>query len=88
MLECDTQSKLTRRRMESEEEDNNYITYLGNHAIMVNNSPCDRGVKELIRIIDSKRMMEEYCEEKFKVNHKLIDIEAQCHFIQSYKECT
>ena len=54
MLECDTQSKLTRRRMESEEEDKNYITYLGNHAITVNNSSCDRGVKELIRIIDSK----------------------------------
>ena len=54
MLECDTQSKLICRRMEIEEEDNKYIRYIGNHAITVNDVPCNRGVKELIRNIDSR----------------------------------
>ena len=80
MLECDTQSKLIRRRMENEEEDNKYINYIGNHALLVDNVPCDRGVKELIRKIDSRRMMKEYCKEKFKSNSRLIDIEARYQF--------
>ena len=63
-----------------EEEDNKDIRYIGNHALTVNDVPCDRGVKELIRNIDSRRMMEKYCEEKFKSNYGLIDIEARCQF--------
>ena len=56
MLECDTQSKLIRKRMEEVNDDNVYMTYLGNYVITVNDIPCDRGVKEMIRIIDSKKM--------------------------------
>ena len=58
MSECDTQSKLIRKRMETVNKDNVDIKYLGNHAVSVNNVPCDRGIKEMIRIINSNKIAE------------------------------
>ena len=48
MLECDEQSKLIRKRMETTNEENVNVKFLGNHAVSVNNVPCDRGIKEMI----------------------------------------
>ena len=80
MLECDTQSKLIRRDMEKEQEDVVNIKHIGNHALLVDNIPCDRGVKELIRLIDSNRMAQQMCKNKFKENYHLIDIKARGQF--------
>ena len=49
ILECNTQSKLIRKRMETEQEDNKYITCLGNYALTINDVLRDRRVKEMIR---------------------------------------
>ena len=78
--ECDVQSKLIRKRMENEEQDNNDITWVGNQSLVVNNTPCDRGIKELIRIIDSKQMLKQVYKDKFKKHHHLIDLEARNQF--------
>jgi len=77
-LECDTQSKMIRKRMEEQEDNNVYITYLGNYVISVDNVPCDRGIKEMVRLIDSKQMALQVCKDKFKENYLLVDIEARC----------
>ena len=44
--------------MEKEQEDMINIKYIRNHTLLINSVPCDRGVKELIRIIDSDRMVQ------------------------------
>ena len=41
MTEYDVQSKLIRKRIENEEQDNNDITWVGNQSIVVNNTPYD-----------------------------------------------
>ena len=80
MLECDEQSKLIRKRMEKTNEENVNVKFLGNHAVSVNNVPCDRGIKEMIRIIDSNKIAMEICKEKFKQHHHLVDLEARRQF--------
>ena len=77
MTECDTQSKLIRKRMEKEQQDKNYITWVRNQSIVVNNTLCDGGVKELTQIIDSRKMLQQACKDKFEKNHRLIDLEAR-----------
>ena len=68
---------MIRKRMEEQQDDNVYITYLGNHMILVDNVSCDRGIKEMVRLIDSKQMVLQVCKDKFKENHLLVDIEAR-----------
>ena len=78
MLECNAQSKLIRKRIESKQEDSKHAACLGIPALTANSVLCDRGVKEMIRIIDSKEIVKEMYKETFKQHHKLIDIEARC----------
>ena len=42
--------------MVKEQDDVHNIKYVGNHALIVENVPCDRGVKEVVRIIDSNKI--------------------------------
>ena len=66
--------------MENVQEANEEVKCIGNHALLVDNMPCDRGIKELMQNIDSRRMLAEYCQEKFKNKSQLIDLEARCQF--------
>jgi len=71
---------MIRKRMEEQQEDNVYITYLGNHMILVDNVSCDRGIKEMVRLIDSKQMVLQVCKDKFKENYLLVGIEVRYQF--------
>ena len=42
--------------------------------------PCDRGVKEVVRIIDLNKMARQVYKRKFKENHQLINLRARCQF--------
>ena len=77
MLECDMQSKLIRREMEKEQKDVINIKYIGNHALIVDGVPCDRGVEESIQLIDSDRMAQQVYKNKFKENYYLINIKSR-----------
>ena len=57
MLEWDTQSNLHRKSMEIEQEDVCTVKNAGNNFLLVDNVPCDRGIKELVRTIDSCGVM-------------------------------
>ena len=77
MLECDTQSKLIRRSIESEQNLVQKVKYVGNHILFVEGVPCNRGIKEMIRIIDSNKIAKQVYESKFYEYHELIDLRAQ-----------
>ena len=48
--------------------------------MIVENVPYDRGVKEVVRIIDSNRMAQQVCERKFKENYQLVNLRSRCQF--------
>ena len=43
------------------------------NAILVNNIPCDRGIKEIILIIDTNKIAEKIFKHIFKGNSKIVD---------------
>ena len=47
--------------METVNGDNIEVKYLRNHAVLVNNVLCDRGIKEMIWVIDSNKVAEQTC---------------------------
>ena len=48
--------------------------------MIANNVPCDRNTKELIRIIDSDAMARKICNNKFKQNSQLVNLQARKQF--------
>jgi len=66
--------------MEKEQEDVVNIKHIRNHALIVNNVPCDRGMKKLIRLIHSDRTAKQICKNKFKENYHLVSIKSRGQF--------
>jgi len=52
------------------------LKYIRNHALVVDKVPCDRSIKELIRLIDSNKMAKKVCKNKFKEYNEKIDLDA------------
>ena len=80
MVECDVQSKLIRKSLENENKPACTVSHVGKDALIVNSTPCDRGIKEVIRIIDPNRVMKKVCDEKFKENAEKVDMQARKQF--------
>ena len=74
MLECDTKSKVIRTSLENELEIENEIEYAGNYAMRIKKCLCDRGIKEMMRIINSNAIREKNYKSKYKEYHRLIDL--------------
>ena len=77
MVECDNQSKLIRKSLENENNDVCTVSHIGKDALIINKIPCDRGIKELVRIIDSHRVMRKICDDKFREHSDNIDVLAR-----------
>ena len=80
MVECNNQSKLICKLLENKDKFVCTVLYIGKDALIVNKTPCYRGIKELIRIIDSHRVMKKICNEKFKENPENADIQVRKQF--------
>ena len=52
VLECDTQSKMLRIKLEEYEKDIDKVKCLENHSIIVDNVLRNRRIKEMIRLIE------------------------------------
>jgi len=76
MHECDAQSKLLWKSMEEVNKEIVNLKYIGNHALVVDEVPCDRSTKELIRLIDSNKIAKKVCKNKFKEYNEQIDLNA------------
>ena len=53
------------------------IKYVGYYAVQVKDNLASNSVKEMIRIIDAKKEMEEYVKAKFPSNYDFIDISTR-----------
>ena len=80
MKECDVNSKEIRRSLENETGDVSTVNCVGNNALIVNGVPCDRSIKETVRIIDSNAMAMRMCKHKFKDKANLVNLSARKQF--------
>ena len=78
--ECDVNSKALRRSLESEQEATCTVNCVGNNALIVNDAPCDRNVKETVRLIDSNETAMKTCRHKFKDRANLVNLNARKQF--------
>ena len=80
MHECNVQSKLLQKSIEKVNEEIMNLKYIGNHALVIDEVPCDRSTKELIHIIDSNKMAKKVYKNKFKEYNEQIDLNARKQF--------
>ena len=48
-----------------------------NNSIVVNNVLCDRGIKEMIRIIEMSKIVVKICPYKFRNNSNIVDLQVK-----------
>jgi len=76
MREINTKSKEIRLTIELNEVINN-IPHIWNYAVLVNNIQYDRGIKEIVWKIDSKKNAIDAIMQLFEDNHEIIDLESR-----------
>ena len=81
MNEYDVQSKLIRKLLEDKKEAISTAKYVKKEVLTADNELCDRGIKELVRLIDSNKTAMKKYREKFKKHSEIVDLQArqQCH---------
>ena len=75
--ECDAQSKLIRKSLEDKKKAISTMKHVGKEALIVDNEPCNRGIKVLVYLIDSNETAMKICREKFKKHSKMVDLQVR-----------
>ena len=72
--------KLIRMSVLKEQKDTCVVSNAGNNTLKIDNAPCDRGIKEVIRIINSSKILERLYKNKFKANSSIYELNARRQF--------
>ena len=70
-------SKAIRRSLQNEQEGICDIQHVGKTTLIANGVLCNRGIKEIVRVIDSNNTTRKTCKHKFKSKANLIDLSVQ-----------